>query len=338
MIRYLNETTFQSPLQIQIRSRIVPIQSCACPRGVLNATYMRLQPRGPGRAFRVPQTLKRRWSRALLRLGLRPTVANDLTWFELQFEPEIARRRYHIPLPSWPPEEVQLRFTGRTYRENLQQAFSFYTYVRDKIDFQRNWQPKVLDFGGGWGRIARLFLRDTPPDRIWICDCLTDSVAWLKQTRNPCHIIQNGTLPPVKDLPADFDLIYAFSVFSHLCEAHLRAWLEYLRSCLAPGGFLVITTRGRQFLRDHVVLAREQPQNYIVKALGPPPEVQALYSKGEFQFYATGGGGELTSDFYGEAIVPREYFEKHYAHFLTQFTDEVPQVDQTVAVFRKPGF
>jgi hypothetical protein len=86
---------------------------------------------------------------------------DDQTWFELQFNPEETRAKYHIPMPDLPPDEVQLGFTARTGRVNLQQAFDFYQYVVSKCELRTKRQPRILDFGGGWGRISRFFLRDT---------------------------------------------------------------------------------------------------------------------------------------------------------------------------------
>ena len=63
--------------------------------------------------------------------------------------------------------------------------------------------------------------------------------------------------------------------------------------------------------------------------------LSACYASGEFQFYSTGGGGELDSDFYGETLIPRIYFEKKYGSQLVSFTEDVENVDQAVVVLRK---
>jgi hypothetical protein len=45
----------------------------------------------------------------------------------------------------------------------MQQAFNFYRYAHTAAELSRIKNPMMMDFGAGWGRIARLFLRDTPP-------------------------------------------------------------------------------------------------------------------------------------------------------------------------------
>jgi hypothetical protein len=69
--------------------------------------------------------------------------------------------------------------------------------------------------------------------------------------------------------------------------------------------------------------------------LPPPPVLRERHLRGDFQFYAIGGAGELTPDFYGETFIPRSYIEKHYGSVLVDFTEHVPNVDQSVVALRK---
>jgi len=111
--------------------------------------------------------------------------------------------------------------------------------------------------------------------------------------------------------------------------------LDYLITCLRPGGHLVITTRGHQFIDGLKRRHSEGIVDDLTKNLPNPEEVSARYAKGEFQFYPTGGGGELDSDFYGETLIPRVYFEKKYGSQLVNFTEDVENVDQAVVALRK---
>ena len=264
------------------------------------------------------------------------SALDDNTWFDLQFDREAARRDYGIPLPGLPPDDVQRRFTGQTGRENLAQAFDFYKYVRSTCKLREMNDPKILDFGGGWGRISRFFFRDTKPENIWVSDCLTDSIRWLKETGNPCQIVKNEPLPPIVGLEPGFDLIYAFSVFSHLSQEFLDTWIPYLMSVLRPGGYLIVTTRGREFIKFLELLHRQKSTSYLVKYLPEPSVIRERWVNGEVQFYPCGGGGELTGDFYGEALIPKKYFEERHGTTLVSFLDEVRGIDQSVVLLRRP--
>jgi hypothetical protein len=262
---------------------------------------------------------------------------DEMNWFELQFHPQKALDLYGIHLPSLPPDEVQLGFTARSGRVNLQQAFSFYRYVHAVSRLNEVENPRILDFGGGWGRISRFFLKDTRPELIFIADCMTNAIDWLQKTNNHCRIIKNGPLPPIDGLDEPLDLIYAFSVFSHLSESCMRSWVAYFMECLRPNGVLVLTTRGHQFIEQIEQLHREKSAFHArLRELLPTPDVlRDRHLKGEFQFYPIGGAGELTSDFYGETFIPKNYFEKHYGGLLVDFTESVPDVDQSVVVLRR---
>jgi len=268
-------------------------------------------------------------------LGLGARTLDDDLWFELQFWPQAALRYYGLKVPSLPPDEVQRRFTGKAGRDNLQDAFSFYQHIVFSCNLPKDGRLTVLDFGCGWGRISRFFLRDTKPEHIWVSDILTDAIHWLRETGNPCNIVQNQALPPIDGLETRFDLIYAYSVFSHLSEPFLHSWLKYLIDSLRPGGHLVFTSRGRQFIHAIEVLHRDNRPSDLREKLPHPEVLRERYRRGEFQFYPTGGGGELTSDFYGEAFIPFEYLRSHFGDSMVHFSESVPHVNQNVFIMQR---
>jgi SAM-dependent methyltransferase len=100
----------------------------------------------------------------------------------------------------------------------------------------------VLDFGCGAGRIARWLA----PDVIAAGGTFTGSdlnpklVAWCAANL-PGRYLSNGLKPPL-DLPArSRDLVYGYSVLTHLTEAKSRAWLAELARVIRPGGLAVLS-------------------------------------------------------------------------------------------------
>ena len=59
-----------------------------------------------------------------------------------------------------------------------------------------------------------------------------------------------GLGPPLHCADEQFDLIYAFSVFTHLGVVQQRAWLVELRRILCPRGFLVLSTHGDVYRQE----------------------------------------------------------------------------------------
>lgn len=269
---------------------------------------------------------------------------SDQEWYDLQFDPEKARSVYKIPLPGLPSDDTQVGFTAQSGESNMRQAFDFYVYMREVCHLDKVRQPKVLDFGGGWGRISRFFLRDTKPRKIIIAETRASTIQLLKELNVPYTLIHNAPPPPISGLPKNLDLVFAFSVFSHLSEEYFINWTKYFLSILRPGGHIVFTSRGDYFIKHLQKLHASEdtaPPNLAehirrLKEMMPhPDEIQRLYEAGEFQFYPIGGSAELTPSFFGEAFIPEAYMKKHFGNVLVEFTQDIPRIGQSVTVLRK---
>jgi SAM-dependent methyltransferase len=270
----------------------------------------------------------------------------DAEWLELNCA--VAPEANPLPelLPDVPRDAVRQIFTARGGRVDFEEAFAFYVHARA---LWRRWtgteaSPRpLLDFGCGWGRILRFWLRDVPAEDLWGVDCFSYAVNWFRRTRNPAHVLHIDPEPPLgNDLPA-FSMIQAFSVFSHLHEDLARRWIRELAARLRPGGLLVVTTRGRRFL-DELDSIRAAPPDaaHIQRTLGAIPAPEALRQRlaaGEFVFVQThDGDGELRGEHYGEAWIPRGWAEAVASEAglrLVAYDEAVPGVDQPVIAYRR---
>lgn len=97
-----------------------------------------------------------------------------------------------------------------------------------------------LDFGGATGRVARHLSR-YPNLECWLCDINANWIAWIDQFFNrPLFAFQNRIHPTLPLEDRYFDLVTAFSVFTHLDHDEIP-WLLELRRIVKPGGFLYLT-------------------------------------------------------------------------------------------------
>ena len=115
---------------------------------------------------------------------------------------------------------------------------------------------RILDFGCGCGRVLR-HLRD--PDRhrqLHGTDYNRRLIRWCRSQLPFATFGVNALQPPLRYADAAFDLVCAFSIFTHLPESLQRAWFDELARVLAPGGFLFLTVHGVGF--RHVLDAGEQ--------------------------------------------------------------------------------
>jgi len=102
---------------------------------------------------------------------------------------------------------------------------------------------RVLDFGSGAGRIVRHALAEEPGADYWACDIDARSIAWMQAHLSPLHAFQADEWPPTHLADGQFDLIFAFSVFTHLVDSW-SAWLLELRRILAADGVMIVTVFG----------------------------------------------------------------------------------------------
>lgn len=103
---------------------------------------------------------------------------------------------------------------------------------------------RVLDFGCGTGRVLRHFLAEAEEGEMWGCDINEDAIRWLERELSPpLRVFANRESPPLPLGSGDFDLIWAFSVFTHITD-EWSAWLLELHRLLADGGLLIASFCG----------------------------------------------------------------------------------------------
>jgi SAM-dependent methyltransferase len=240
-------------------------------------------------------------------------------------------------LPAVPDAGLQATWNGTSGAALAAQSVAFYDRLRD-LNARHGARPleasRVLDFGCGWGRLTRLLARDVIPGNLFGCDPVEPILDVCRSCRVPAELVRCDFVPERLPFAQPFDLIYAFSVFTHLSERAHHACLRALHAALAPGGLLVVTVRPPAYLRQSDLLAP------ALSSLGDDPAARLgdplyLFAAHEGQpLGADRVDGEVT---YGETVVTPAYIRRHWTDLfeLATFALLLSDPHQVVVALRR---
>ena len=246
-----------------------------------------------------------------------------------------------IPMPSAPPAEKQAVFHGTSGDTAIKSAAPVYRYVLDVC--QRNGISQIkslLDFGCGWGRFTRLFVRDVEEAGLVGVDPWGEALQMCRQHMPYAAFVRSQPSPPLAFRSDLYDVVVANSIFSHLSEPNALAWIKEISRVLRPGGLLIATTHSKDFLnmvkkfqdgsmecKSDWHLSLKNSNLNIIDAINS-------HNNGEFVHISTGqmDGG------YGDSIVPKQFIHKVWGEFLelVEFIDNPARFPQATFVLKKP--
>ena len=200
--------------------------------------------------------------RQLRRLSLRDF--GDLMWqLPLAEFPALSAM-----LPRMASDEVQQAWTGSSGGQMLNSSVDFIRIVQahfERICRRPLQRARILDYGCGYGRLARLMYWYSDPEDYYGVDPWDRSIELCRDSGLLGRIAQSEYFP--ETLPVGeqrFDLIYAYSIFTHTSLRATRAALTVLRNYIHSTGLLVITVRPVDFWPIVTRIAPEERQNQIV--------------------------------------------------------------------------
>lgn len=270
---------------------------------------------------------------------------SDGEWFEVIVNSIENPFVGNLELPGFPPHEIQRNIVGSSGKHALGEGFNFYSEIKQcaaKLGRPLTRDSRILDFGCGWGRMIRFFLKDIAAENLYGIDVNSEMIDICLNTVRLGNYSVGKPEPPTEFANNSFDVVYAYSVFSHLSEAIHIKWVEELSRILKPGGILIVTVWGRNFLEFCQSLRGQNHEFDWYKALAnsflDTEAAFADYDNGKFLYSATGGGPALPASFYGEAVISPGYVKREWAKYLTfcDFVDDPAKFNQAVIVMQKP--
>jgi SAM-dependent methyltransferase len=270
---------------------------------------------------------------------------DDETWFWMNTTGRRRRKAIARLVPTMPEVSMQETYTGCSGDSTLREGFNAYRIF--KKCYETHVGPiglcrAVLDFGCGWGRIIRFFLKDVEPEKLSGVDHSEEAVRACRETNKWSKFTLVEPDPPTLLTPESFGLIYLYSVFSHLPEDMHWTLLKEFHRLLAPGGMFIATTRPRDFIHDCKTL-RDDPRlnekpDWLKVSARTFTDVDATisaYDNGQFCYESVGAEGRWS--FWGEACIPRGYVERRWREIfdVCDYIEDREVCPQNVIVARK---
>jgi SAM-dependent methyltransferase len=267
---------------------------------------------------------------------------NDRRWFEVLARSINESVIRGVRLPGFPAPEMQSLTVGSAGRGTLKEALNFYTHVKNVCaKHGRPIRPgsEILDFGVSWGRIIRFFLKDVDAETLHGVDTSPEFLGAAKDTGVPGHL---HLIDPLGRLPYDsgsFDLVYAYSVFTHLPERVQDHWLLEIQRVLKPGGIFVATVEPPRFLDFFMGLNTADPSLHpwhatTAKKIQSEPSLNLRLQTDGFIFFVPEGDPAVAV--YGDCVMTATYAMEHWGTYfeILEWLDDSSRFWQAVLVGR----
>ena len=181
----------------------------------------------------------------LSRLAYSPWFAR---WTQAFAEWRVSRTKLRVPkrdkngLPL-PSAYLIARVAGSVeWQDYLETGANAVRVFRDMLarhDGDFEFAERILDFGCGCGRVAR-YVPNYSRAELYGTDINRQLARW-SAANLPGTFHTNRLMPPLRYGDEFFDVIYLFSVFTHLRQETQQAWLKEFHRILKPGGHVLIS-------------------------------------------------------------------------------------------------
>lgn len=165
----------------------------------------------------------------------------------------------------------------------------------------------ILDFGCGVGRLTRHLFHVAPQAKITGCDPQPQAVSVCRRRFPQGEFIQNDPQPPLSFADNQFDLIFSYSVFTHLSETNHKAWLPELSRLLKPRGVMVHSVQSHEALKRKAMFSPNMLKKYAL-----PESIERFIQEAPDYYYQV--DNPRTPE-YGLTIIRKGYIQARWPQY-----------------------
>ena len=155
----------------------------------------------------------------------------------------------------------------REYLSDGWRTLSELMVILETLDKPLLKMDSVLEFAAGFGRFTRHLARALPM-RVTCADVLPGSIEFLREQFGVKTMLSTHQ-PESVLFPAQYDLVFVLSMFTHLPPAAWQPWLHTLAKAVKPGGLLVFSVCNETAVRELGLVFDEDGTHFIASSESP---------------------------------------------------------------------
>ena len=270
-----------------------------------------------------------------------PPAISEHDWIDFLLHGRTVEGMTAPPLPG---AAIQAQFVGSCGPEAFAEATTFcskLTTAARKYGVGLRAGSRVLDFGVGWGRLYRVMLNHVDPKNLVGVDIDQMCIDLCAEAMPYGTFARNDADPPLAFRDGRFDIVYAYSVFSHLAPQVAMGWFRDFHRLLRPGGLVLFTTLKAAHLDVWRKQASDAGSNHSACLQSAEFNYDAWRdraARGEFLYLPIGGGDCRDASFYGETIIakPGIHALARDSGFDVRVFADVGDLPQSFVVLQRP--
>lgn len=194
-------------------------------------------------------------------------------------------------------------------------------------NFQQKMEPgssRILDFGCGCGRTTR-FLQEVQQFDVYGSDVNKQLVVWCQDNLKRVSTIDNGVFPPLKFSDGYFDFVYSLSIFTHLPELAMFAWLDELARVTADNGVVLLTTHGYPAIE--IICRSSQHQQMFQISEDIATKLQNSFELERFVYRPLSAdvvNAANAGEEYGNSFTHEHFIRKHWVRDVFDVIEFIP--------------
>ena len=194
---------------------------------------------------------------------------------ELMKAPQAYGRWMHVNCVIDPRDDIFHFFANheiaknpiREYLSDGWRTLSELMVILETLDKPLLKMDSVLEFAAGFGRFTRHLTR-VLPTRVTCADVLPGSLDFLREQFGVKTMLSTHK-PESVLFPAQYDLVFVLSMFTHLPPAAWQPWLHTLAKAVKPGGLLVFSVCNETAVRELGLVFDEDGTHFIASSESP---------------------------------------------------------------------